>query len=98
MLNIKEFDGKNDMEKFARKFPIDFHLTIFTENAFRLNPQSKRRALFFVPHVMFEFASYVFVHVGWLEIVKRDRFFELFCFPKTTLSSLKCSIHSYCSA
>ena len=26
---------------------------------------------------MFEFASYVFVHVGWLEIVERDRFFGI---------------------
>ena len=46
MLNIKEFDGKNAMKMFARKFPIEFHLTIFTENAFRLNPQPKRRDLF----------------------------------------------------
>ena len=33
----------------------------------------------------FEFSLYVFVDVGWLEIVKRDRFFEFFRFQKKTL-------------
>ena len=27
---------------------------------------------------MFEFSLYVFVHVCWIEIVKKDRFFEFF--------------------
>ena len=47
MLNIKEFDGKNEMEKFARKFPTNLPFIISSRNAFSLNPQSKRRELFF---------------------------------------------------
>ena len=47
MLNIKEFDGKNAIDPFARKFLTNFAFFISWTNAFRLNPQPKRRELFY---------------------------------------------------
>ena len=35
---------------------------------------------------MFEFASYVLIGVGWLEIFKRDRFFDFFSFSKKNVA------------